>query len=138
MHVNHHHTSWMKFAWKTYLWISVNRIWMRIWLIASWHTVSLNISHHSIAWWYNGRCQCFLQLLLLLSIFCTTILKPNLHVQRIIARKRTKTQLRAGWRIEATKYNNDKSSKIWTLWLNSIQIKWKSLVPTFWGESTFL
>lgn len=63
----------------TYLWISVNRVWMRIWLIASWNTVSLDISHHSVTWWYNGWCQRLLQLLLLLSIFSTAILKPNLQ-----------------------------------------------------------
>lgn len=96
---------------------------MRIWLIASWHAVSLNISHHSIAWWYNGRCQCLLQLLLLLSIFGTTILKPNLctHMHQ---------DAHARWCREKMKRKEEKRDK-WEL-----VRPWFELYASMWFEST--
>lgn len=64
-----------------YLRVSIYGIWMRIWLIASRYTISLNIPHHSIARRYNRRGERFLQLLLLFSVFRTPILKPNLRAK---------------------------------------------------------
>lgn len=67
---------------RSYLRISIYRIWMWIWLITSWYTISLNIAHHAIARWNNRRCERFLQLLFLFSIFRAAILKPNLRAKR--------------------------------------------------------
>lgn len=64
---------------KTYLRVSIYRIRMWIWLVSSRYAVSLNISHHAIARWYNRWGQRLLQLFFLFSIFCSTILEPNLN-----------------------------------------------------------
>lgn len=51
---------------------------MRIGLITARHTVALDVAHHAIAGWYHRWSECLLQLLLLLAVFGSAILEPDL------------------------------------------------------------
>lgn len=63
----------------SYLRIAVDWVGVRVGLVAARHAVSLDVSHHSVAGWQDRRCERFLQLLLLLSIFRSSILKLNIE-----------------------------------------------------------
>lgn len=75
----------------SYLRIAVDWVGVRVGLVASRHTVALDISHHPVARRQHRRRERLLQLLLLLPVFRSSVLKLERDVTTI------KTQIYLHW-----------------------------------------